>query len=71
MPTNDSSRPASEYTDDTSTVRVRVREPLVGNYDLLLRPANDVLDDVERFIIAHLSPREPARPPDQDRSSST
>jgi hypothetical protein len=39
------------------TIRLRVRQPFVGSYDVILRPANDALDDVERFIIEHLTPR--------------
>lgn len=45
---------------------VRVRQPLLGEYDVIMRAANDDHDEVERFIREHLAPRGPRAPSKRD-----
>jgi hypothetical protein len=56
MMVTSSTRSNTDAHDTVTPIRVHIREPLAGEYDVILHPANDLLDDVERFIIEHLTP---------------
>lgn len=48
--------------ESRSCVRFRVQEPLAGRYDLVLRAANDNVDEAEHYIRTYLAPQRTATP---------